>query len=228
LPQEIPLTPFLLIQFCGSSSLAPPQLLSNQMSERMKKTIADTWRALLSNPKREGNWESPATIKWPRWEMPETCPGVRVCGPRDSRSLRMVDILCVEPEHVPHRVYRERTAHPAGGQQVWCSGCPMCWHSRNYHPTQLYIKVSQFIQALDLAHFDDCEFLLDADLGVPPRVRATWPCWGPWALHGSEGMWGPLPTMPLDALAAAHAHGGAPPSTSSTWVMAWVPVAPPP
>ena len=33
------------------------------------------------------------------------------------------------------------------------------------------IKVSQLIQALDLAHFHDCEIIRDVDLQTPLRVR---------------------------------------------------------
>ncbi len=41
------------------------------------------------------------------------------------------------------------------------------WYS---DPKQSFIKVSRFIQALDLVHFDDYDIVLDADLESPPRA----------------------------------------------------------
>ena len=64
------------------------------------------------------------------------------------------------------------------------------WSKPFINRKKCFIKVSQVIQALDLADFDDCEFVLNRDLRSPPG-----PASAVGHFFGSD-------------LAAGHAHGG--------------------
>ena len=88
------------------------------------------------------------TPKWPRWDEPERWTE------HDEESAIMINTLHLDGHGPRSQRFPMKVVGPKASR---------------------FIKVSLFIQALDLVHFDDYEIILDADLTFCPYVHARVP-----------------------------------------------------